>query len=421
MKNTFDADVAISEFDEFALKHPLNNLFQDSRWAEVKKESWSSLRTGLRVDGVLVGVSLILIRKLPLGLAMWYLPRGPLFDFDDPTTVKEYLNHLVAFAKKKRAIVIKIDPNLLLSSLSLGDARAMDPIRSHPVIDLMKECGFIHSGFPKTMSANAQPRYTACFYYDHADWQAKMSTKTQNIVRKAIAKGVEVEEIGVDRMHEFARIMTLTEKRKSVSLRNETYFKRLKEIYKDDCLVLLSRLDQKKQVEIETQRKIEFENQLCSGTLAHHKIDNTKQQLASVEKEIKRLNANIDSDGDIVNMSCALAIHAGDNVELLYAGLDERYKKYYAPYVANFTRIEWGHKLGALKCDLGGIEGTLDDGLTEYKGAFSPNIDEFIGEFDYPVRPVYYRLFTIGLPYVKKTLKKIASFRRPKEASGDTE
>ena len=100
MKNTFDADVAISEFDEFALKHPLNNLFQDSRWAEVKKESWSSLRTGLRVDGVLVGVSLILIRKLPLGLAMWYLPRGPLFDFDDPTTVKEYLNHLVAFAKR---------------------------------------------------------------------------------------------------------------------------------------------------------------------------------------------------------------------------------------------------------------------------------------------------------------------------------
>ncbi len=415
MKNTFDADVSISEFDEFAYNHPLNNLFQDSRWAEIKKETWSSLRTGLRVDDVLVGVSLVLVRKLPLGQSMWYLPRGPLFDFDHPELVKIYFEHLVDFAKKKHAIVLKVDPNILLSSVSLSEARVMDPIRSHPVIDLMTECGFIHTGFPQTMELNAQPRYTACFYYDQADWQAKMSTKTLNLVRKAIAKGVEVETIDVDRMHEFARIMTLTEKRKNVSLRNEAYFRHLKQVYQDDCLVVLSRLDQKKQVEIETKRKNEFEVQLQSGTLAHHKIENTKQQLASIVKEIERLEANIESDGDIVTMSCALAIHTGTNVELLYAGLDERYKKYYAPYVANFTRIEWGHKLGVLKCNLGGIEGTLDDGLTEYKGAFSPNIDEFIGEFDYPVHPVYNRLFTSALPFVKKSIRKIASFRKSKE------
>lgn len=115
MKNTFDADVSISEFDEFAYNHPLNNLFQDSRWAEIKKETWSSLRTGLRVDDVLVGVSLVLVRKLPLGQSMWYLPRGPLFDFDHPELVKIYFEHLVDFAKKKHAIVLKVDPNILLS------------------------------------------------------------------------------------------------------------------------------------------------------------------------------------------------------------------------------------------------------------------------------------------------------------------
>lgn len=38
---------------------------------------------------------------------------------------------------------------------------------------------------------------------------------------------------------------------------------------------------------------------------------------------------------------------------------------------------------------MGGVEGTLDDGLTRFKSHFSPVIEEFIGEFTLPVSSLY--------------------------------
>ena len=41
---------------------------------------------------------------------------------------------------------------------------------------------------------------------------------------------------------------------------------------------------------------------------------------------------------------------------------------------------------------MGGVEGSLDDGLTKFKDNFNPTINEMIGEFDIPVYPFMYRL-----------------------------
>jgi serine/alanine adding enzyme len=37
---------------------------------------------------------------------------------------------------------------------------------------------------------------------------------------------------------------------------------------------------------------------------------------------------------------------------------------------------------------MGGVEGSLDDGLTKFKDNFDPTINEFIGEFDLMVSPI---------------------------------
>ncbi len=41
---------------------------------------------------------------------------------------------------------------------------------------------------------------------------------------------------------------------------------------------------------------------------------------------------------------------------------------------------------------MGGVEGSLDDGLTKFKDNFYPTINEMIGEFDILVYPFMYRL-----------------------------
>lgn len=61
----------------------------------------------------------------------------------------------------------------------------------------------------------------------------------------------------------------------------------------------------------------------------------------------------------------------------------------YKEYVENF---KWAFERGCSWSNMGGVEGTLDDGLTKFKDNFNPTINEFIGEFDIPVYPFMYRL-----------------------------
>ncbi len=61
----------------------------------------------------------------------------------------------------------------------------------------------------------------------------------------------------------------------------------------------------------------------------------------------------------------------------------------YKEYVENF---KWAFEKGCSWSNVGGVEGTLDDGLTKFKDNFNPTINEFIGEFDIPIYPFMYRL-----------------------------
>ena len=52
----------------------------------------------------------------------------------------------------------------------------------------------------------------------------------------------------------------------------------------------------------------------------------------------------------------------------------------YKEYVENF---KWAFERGCSWSNMGGVEGSLDDGLTKFKDNFNPTINEFIGEFEY--------------------------------------
>ena len=60
--------------------------------------------------------------------------------------------------------------------------------------------------------------------------------------------------------------------------------------------------------------------------------------------------------------------------------------------MVRYTRTIFPSYAGCLWSNMGGVEGSLDDGLTKFKDNFNPTINEMIGEFDIPVYPFMYRL-----------------------------
>lgn len=133
--------------------------------------------------------------------------------------------------------------------------------------------------------------------------------------------------------------------------------------------------------------------QTCGN--AKKKLHRLEDQLRSVDKDIKEFKeifSEFGQEDQDIAIAGILSIQYGNTCEMLYAGMDERFKKFmpqYKEYVENF---KWAFERGCQWSNMGGVEGTLDDGLTKFKDNFNPTINEFIGEFDIPVYPIMYRL-----------------------------
>ena len=71
---TYKVGISAQEHDQFAKASNQTNLLQSSNWAQVK-DNWDNERLGFYQDDKLVASASILIKRLPLGMTMLYVPR----------------------------------------------------------------------------------------------------------------------------------------------------------------------------------------------------------------------------------------------------------------------------------------------------------------------------------------------------------
>lgn len=406
----FVSELSQSTYQMFSIEHPLYNIYQSTQWAIIKKE-WNHRFVGVYDDNKLVLASLVLYRSLPFGYSLFYLPKGPLADFKDIKLLSYFFSELKKFAKSKKAISIKLTPNVLLSSVLFKDIDDHQPVRDSIVIDNLEKIGFKHHGFNQDMYETAQPRFCAAFYYREG-WLDNYNTKATKTITKALKKGVEIERLDVSKLDLFASIMSYTEKRKNISLRNQEYYQRIVDAFGDDAFMVVSKVDLQKQLEVDQEHEAQLKDQIENKLVSERKIKPLRQQLESLQKEIAFKEKAIQEDGQIVYISCLLAVKVQNTTELLYAGMNEKYRKYYGTYVTYMEGIKWGYQKGCTRCDFGGIQGTLDDGLTEFKGYFEPNIEEYVGEFDMLInKPVDY-FFNKSLAFYKMIRRFLRGVRR---------
>ncbi len=108
-------------------------------------------------------------------------------------------------------------------------------------------------------------------------------------------------------------------------------------------------------------------------------------------------------------MQVFLSIKFGNTMEMLYAGMNEDFTKFYPQYKL-YPRVGLKMQLMTFRTLYGPIweelKVVLDDGLTKFKSNFAPHIEEFIGEFNIPVNKVLYRLSNFVYELRKKLRNK---------------
>lgn len=390
----FKTDIQQKEYDEFVQNHPYCNLLQSYSWYKIK-ENWDHLHTGVYENGKLVAAGLVLIKKLPAKFTMFYIPRGPILDYKNLELLDFYFSHLKEIAKKRHCLFIKFDPTIHINDYSSKDYNEDKYASTDLYLSNFKKIGAKHHGYTMNIADTVQPRFQSNVY-NKDGWEENLPKHTKRLIKDADKRNVEIQAGGKEYIDEFSRLVELTEERKNVALRNKEYFKLLMETYPEDGVIFLAKCNLFKLENMARTHLAEIDQELeTTPENAKKKIRRLTDQKNSTQKDLKEfeeISKEFGCEDKDIAIAGILSIKYGNTCEMLYAGMDERFKKFmpqYKEYVENF---KWAFNKGCVWSNMGGVEGSLDDGLTKFKDNFNPVINEFIGEFDLPVNKLLYNI-----------------------------
>ena len=399
----YQLGIPLSEYDGFVKEHPMVNLLQSSAWEKVKSD-WNHERLGVYEGENLLAVASILIKSLPLGYKMFYIPRGPILDYRDTELLKFVLQSIKSYARSKRAVFVTFDPSICLSQHLVNQDKTEYP-ENLAIVDILGQLGVEWSGQTIEMDDTIQPRIQAKIYKENFE-EDKLSKSTKQAIRTARNKGVEIQFGGTELLESFSFLMKKTEKRKEIHLRNEAYYKKLLDNFKDKAYITLATLDvSKRSQELEEQlaKNRALEETFTESTRTS-KVEAQKKEKERLLEELTFLQEYMDAGQARVPLAATLTLEFGQTSVNLYAGMDEDFKRYKAPILTWYETARYAFERGMVWQNLGGVENALDGGLYRFKANFNPTIEEYLGEFTMPTHPLY-PLLRLALDF-RKTLRK---------------
>ena len=391
------------EYDQFVKEHELVNVLQSSAWEEVKSD-WQHEKFGVYRGDKLLATASILIKTLPLGYRMFYIPRGPILDYKDTELLNFVLQSIKSYARSKRAIFVIFDPSICLSQSSIKHEKTEYP-ENMAIIENLQRMGVRWSGKTDGMGDTIQPRIQAKIYKENFA-EDKLCKSTKQAIRSARNKGVEIQIGGDELLESFSFLMKKTEKRKDIHLRNEAYYKKLLDNFKDKAYITLATLDIAKRLrEIEEQlaKNLALEEAFTESTRTS-KVETQRRKKECLVEERAFLQRYMNEEKSNIPLAATLSLEFGNTSVNLYAGMDDAFKRYNAPILTWYETARYAFERGMVWQNLGGVENSLNGGLYHFKEKFNPTIEEYLGEFTMPTHPLY-PLLRLALDF-RKTLRK---------------
>jgi lipid II:glycine glycyltransferase (peptidoglycan interpeptide bridge formation enzyme) len=190
-----------SEWNVFLAQHSDAHLLQTSAWGALKS------KFGWQVERVCAGAcgAQVLFRRLPLGLSLAYIPKGPVGE-----GWAGLWPEVDRLCRRRRAVLLKVEPDL------------SEPMPQN-VISALR-------GFRRSKHA-IQPRRSIVIRLDgtEEEWLARMKQKTRYNIRLAEKKEVLVRPSGD--LDAFYRLMQATGQRDGFGVHSLDYFRAAHDLF----------------------------------------------------------------------------------------------------------------------------------------------------------------------------------------------
>lgn len=426
-------------YDEFVRNHPNKSHFlQSSAWGEfakVKKHLTPYYLGLVDEKEQVVAATLLLQKHLPLNFCYFYAPRGFVLDYENKKLVQIMTEKIINFAKNKKAIFIKIDPDIIKRKENyLGEEQKLT-YNPEEIYKNLKELGWKHLGFTKNFET-MQPRYT--FRIDLEKPLEEIESHFSKTTKQRIAKAIKLEtevSIGTKKdLPEFYHLMMLTETRKDFISYNEDYYETLYEIMTGDpfanATLFLGKVHLNKTIKALEKNLKSINDQISIMPIdslsksAKNKLTELTKQKENTTKEINKFKDYKQQYGNTVTLSAHMIIEYGDKAWVLYAGNHNILTETYVNYYTYSEHIKYCKEKGIKIYDQFGTIGDLSSdnprlGLHEFKKKFGGDYIEFLGEWDFVTNKLMYFIFTKLVPFYRNHIRNKSKKEIEHEVNGN--
>ncbi len=337
---------------------PYAHVLQTWEWGEFKRATtgWEPLRLAFRRAGRIVALASVGMRRVgPLNVL--YIPKGPALDYADPALLASVLDHLETLARRRRAVWLKLDPDVVAATGAPGEPDdAINPAGDAVQVALAAR-GWRFSG------DQVQFRNTICLDLSRSEDEllAAMSQNTRRKVRTAEKKGVTVRPAGLADLPTLYDLYRVTGARDGFLIRPPAYYERA------------------------------WSDFLRAG-LAH----------ALIAEFEGRPVAHV------------ILFHFGRKCWYFYGASANEARERMPNYLLQWEAIRWAKAQGYAVYDFWGAPDRFDEtdplwGVYEFKRGFRGVVTRHIGAWDYAPFPPLYRAYTRLWPQVLNLMRRRAS------------
>jgi lipid II:glycine glycyltransferase (peptidoglycan interpeptide bridge formation enzyme) len=357
---------------EFLKNYQTFSFLQLPCWAEVKS-GWKSKSVGWFDERKLVCVGLILIRNIPkTKWSLFYLPEGPVLDPDCAKNVVDWLTPLRDFAKESGAFNLKLGPQVTINTWSASTIKSVisdniyrqfkdvDPDRVNPfgneIGTKLRNLGGKQIETDGEGFGDVQPRFVfAIDVQDKSDEEllASFSQEWRRNIKKAEKSEVKVRQASFGDLETFHTLYKETAKRDKFTPRPLNYFKQMWKSLNEN-----------------------------SNNLAEMRLYIAEQE-------------------NICHAAC-LWVRVGKHVWYTYGASSTSGRELRPSNAIQWQMMRDARDAGASIYDMRGIAATLNEksplfGLLRFKIGTGGKVIQYVGEWDFVLKPLIYKAFRVAL------------------------
>lgn len=412
----FITDIDINEYEDFVLNSNKSHFMQSHYFGEIMKyKNFTPYYVGLKENDKLVATALLLKKKLLGNYCYFYCPRGYIIDYSNYKLLNTFTNYIKKFAKKNKALFVKIDPDVKLHDL---DQEGNVLGNSHEkLVDYLKMLGYKHKGF-NTEFVNEQPRFTFRLDINKSldDIYKNIHPTTRKILNKGNQYHLNMYKGSIEDIPKFYETMKDTAVREHLHLTPMEYYKNfyailnkqnmsdlyIVEVDIHDLIITYEKNLEYLELELKNLDDPKYKNK--------EKQENIKKDLINkIDKTKKEIDFIHTIEKEHIILSSIITVKYGDKVWTIHGGNSNILRELNSNYLLYYQIIKDAHEEGYKIVDFFGTSGIANPdksnpifGIHSFKKRFGGEYTEFIGEFDLVIHKLMYFAYKKLLPIYRK-------------------